>query len=143
MATKQRGRHYANKEKAAQISTTTSTYRATVSNESLDRRLKSTRFQNTRYASPSRYNSPSRTRENASNDMNNNNGYAATSSPLGRDRTPTRSVNEMELVQGISDRLDTGLNEDALGAILDLLKRGEHPDAIVAVVTSLAQQQSR
>jgi len=45
----------------------------------------------------------------------------------------------MELVKGISDQLETGLNEPALEAILDLLKRGEHPDAIVAVVTSLAQ----
>ena len=135
-----RGRHYANKVRAAQIAssstTTTSSAlasRSTVSSESLARRLKSTRFQNTRYASPSRYSSPSRTR------------YAAsTSSASHASPGPTTETSrEMELVRGISDRLDTGLNEDALLAILDLVKRGEHPDAIVAVVTSLAQQQSR
>mmetsp|Transcript_6048 Transcript_6048/g.14656 ORF Transcript_6048/g.14656 Transcript_6048/m.14656 type:complete len:126 (+) Transcript_6048:118-495(+) len=114
-----RGRHYANKARAAQI-TTSSVPRPTVSNESLARRMNSTRFQNVRHPSPSRYESPVRTNAPA--------------------QGPNR---EMELVKGISDRLDTGLNEQALGAILDLLKRGEHPDAIVAVVTSLAQQQSR
>ena len=51
----------------------------------------------------------------------------------------TKSDREMELVKGMSDLLETGLNEEALGAILDLLKRGESPDAIVAVVTTLAQ----
>ena len=50
---------------------------------------------------------------------------------------------EMQLVQNISDRLETGLDEFALRAILDLLKRGEQPDAIVAVVMSLAQRPTR
>ena len=133
-----RGRHYANKARAAQLASTTYTSnpKPSVSNESLSRRLKSTRFQNTRYGSPSRYTSPSRTR-NASETANNNRH------PQGRETMPSGGNREMDLVQGISDRLDTGLNEDALGAILDLLKRGEHPDAIVAVVTSLAQQQTR
>ena len=45
---------------------------------------------------------------------------------------------QIRYVQGISDRLETGLNDYALRAILDLLKRGDHPDSIVAVVTSLA-----
>mmetsp|Transcript_8947 Transcript_8947/g.18586 ORF Transcript_8947/g.18586 Transcript_8947/m.18586 type:complete len:128 (-) Transcript_8947:139-522(-) len=116
-----RGRHYENKARAAQI-TMSSVPRPTVSNESLVRRLNSTRFQNVRHPSPSHYESPVRR----------------------TDVAPTQESNrEMELVKGISDRLDTGLNEQALGAILNLLKRGEHPDAIVAVVTSLAQQQSR
>ena len=47
---------------------------------------------------------------------------------------------ELQLVKNISDRLDTGLNQDALQAILQLLQRGEHPDAIVAAVTSLSQR---
>ena len=134
-ATSLRGRHYANKVRAAQIASTSTTSslasRSTISNESLARRLKSTRFRN---ASPSRYNSPGRSRGTVESSSRSYASGAPTHSPATR---------EMELVKGISDRLDTGLNEDALGAILDLLKRGEHPDAIVAVVTSLAQQQSR
>ena len=47
---------------------------------------------------------------------------------------------EMQLILSISDRLETGLNEYALQAIVDLLQRGIHPDAIVGVVTSLAQR---
>ncbi len=47
---------------------------------------------------------------------------------------------EMQLILSMSDRLETGLNEYALQAIVELLKRGIHPDAIVAVVTSLAQR---
>ena len=64
---------------------------------------------------------------------------------------PTRSVatgddddrhddREMQLILSISDRLETGLNEHALQAIIELLQKGIHPDAIVAVVTSLAQR---
>ena len=47
---------------------------------------------------------------------------------------------ELQLVQNISNRLETGLNEHALKAIMELLERGEHPDAIVAAVTSLSQR---
>lgn len=47
---------------------------------------------------------------------------------------------EMQLILSISDRLETGLNEHALQAIVELLQRGIHPDAIVGVVTSLAQR---
>lgn len=46
----------------------------------------------------------------------------------------------MEWIQAISDRLETGLNEDALRAIRDLLQAGVPPDAVVAMVTSLHQQ---
>jgi hypothetical protein len=46
----------------------------------------------------------------------------------------------IQSVKKISDRLETGLNEYALLAIMDLLQRGEHPDAIVAAVTSLSQR---
>mmetsp|Transcript_2691 Transcript_2691/g.4913 ORF Transcript_2691/g.4913 Transcript_2691/m.4913 type:complete len:117 (+) Transcript_2691:166-516(+) len=49
---------------------------------------------------------------------------------------------EIQLIKSISDRLETGLDEYALEAVVDLLKRGEHPDAIVAVVTSLSQRSS-
>ena len=64
----------------------------------------------------------------------------ATSSGTDQNSGEEPSNREMQLVQAISDRLETGLNEYALRAIMDLLKRGEHPDAIVAVVTSLAQR---
>jgi hypothetical protein len=60
-------------------------------------------------------------------------------SPTTQRTTTTTSSRELELVRGISDRLETGLNEDALSAVLDLLRRGEHPDAIVAVITSLSK----
>jgi hypothetical protein len=52
----------------------------------------------------------------------------------------TSSDRELQLVKNISDRLETGLNEHALKAIMELLQRGEHPDAIVAAVTSLSQR---
>ena len=193
---KLRGRHYAARARAAQITTdltanptdanskpptaksaSTATFinKAKVSNESLARRLNSTRA-----GSRFRSRSPS-TRDagqhatGASNGSNS--GVDNTPATNTRDRTTSRiptgprsgrvpytgdpkqrqpsptpgrntnsetgnhhhSEREMEIVKGISDRLETGLNEDALGAILDLLKRGESPDAIVAVVTSLAQ----
>lgn len=38
----------------------------------------------------------------------------------------------------ISNRLDTGLLPEALQAIVDLLRQGVHPDAIVAVIGSLS-----
>ena len=51
------------------------------------------------------------------------------------------SLMEIEsIIQRISDRLETGLNREALRAISDLLRCGVHPDAIVAVVSSLSQQ---
>lgn len=46
---------------------------------------------------------------------------------------------KLEIIKDISDRLEIGLNEDALQAITDLLRAGVHPDAVVAVVTSLNQ----
>jgi hypothetical protein len=46
---------------------------------------------------------------------------------------------KMEMIKNISDRLEIGLNDDALQAITDLLRAGVHPDAVVAVVTSLNQ----
>jgi hypothetical protein len=46
---------------------------------------------------------------------------------------------QMEIIKDISDRLEVGLNDDALLAITDLLRAGVHPDAVVAVVTSLNQ----
>jgi hypothetical protein len=52
----------------------------------------------------------------------------------------TSTDRELQLVKNISDRLETGLNEHALKAIMELLQRGEHPDAIVAAVTSLSQR---
>ena len=140
--TKLRGRHYAAKARAAGSATSanneTSVSKAAASNENLARRLKTstTRFQNTRSYSPSRYESPGKNRRN------DNENYNATNTSTQENNTNTNHLildREMELVKGISDRLDTGLNEQALGAILDLLKRGEQPDAIVAVVTSLAQ----
>ncbi|KAG7366265.1 mitotic-spindle organizing gamma-tubulin ring associated protein [Nitzschia inconspicua] len=64
----------------------------------------------------------------------NNNNSSSSSSSKNNDST------ELQLVKNISDRLETGLNEDALRAISDLLRQGEHPDAIVAAVTSLSQR---
>jgi hypothetical protein len=46
---------------------------------------------------------------------------------------------KIEILRAISDKLETGLTEEALGAITDLLRAGVHPDAVVAVVTSLNQ----
>jgi len=43
----------------------------------------------------------------------------------------------MGLVQAISGKLETGLPAPALQAIVDLLRRGVHPDAIAAVIESL------
>jgi hypothetical protein len=53
------------------------------------------------------------------------------------------SKKERELISSISQRLVTGLNDDALAAITDLLRAGVHPDAVVAAVTSLQQQTPR
>ena len=46
---------------------------------------------------------------------------------------------KMKLIQFISDTLETGLSEEALRAVTDLLRAGVHPDAVIAVVTSLSQ----
>ena len=40
----------------------------------------------------------------------------------------------------IANRLDTGLDERAIRAVVDLLRVGVHPDTVVAVVSSLQQQ---
>ena len=159
----------------AQYTSTTlaaiATTKAKASNDSLARRLRSTRLS----SSPNRYPSPGKraTIENTNtsnipsssshNDRYNRASRFASSGSRSSTQQPTRQYGsihnnrnnqpprtsrnlpstannrEMELVKGISDQLETGLNEPALEAILDLLKRGEHPDAIVAVVTSLAQ----
>ena len=79
-------------------------------------------------------------RNNISSNNNTSNNDTTSIINDGSDDAGDRIDREMQLVQGISDRLETGLNEFALRAILDLLKRGEQPDAIVAVVTSLAQR---
>jgi hypothetical protein len=65
-------------------------------------------------------------------------GRQATTSQV--ESTLTSTDRELQLVKNISDRLETGLNEHALKAIMELLQRGEHPDAIVAAVTSLSQR---
>jgi hypothetical protein len=65
-------------------------------------------------------------------------GRQATTSQVAS--TLTSTDRELQLVKNISDRLETGLNEHALKAIMELLQRGEHPDAIVAAVTSLSQR---
>mmetsp|Transcript_120881 Transcript_120881/g.349248 ORF Transcript_120881/g.349248 Transcript_120881/m.349248 type:complete len:98 (+) Transcript_120881:68-361(+) len=49
----------------------------------------------------------------------------------------------MAIIRAMSDRLETGLNDEALRAIRDLLEAGAHPDAVVAVVGSLTQRQPR
>jgi len=54
--------------------------------------------------------------------------------------TPSSTAAERQrLMKAISDRLETGLNGEALQAIADLLEQGVHPDTLVAVVTSLSQ----
>ena len=161
--TKLRGRHFAARARAAEIKANATT-KAVASNQSLALRLKNNRFQNARYNSPSTREAS----ENNSNNNNSTNNDVNSRNPSTKPRdrtlssrasglhtkiteqrqrqsqiaemaTETAAGREMEIVKGISDRLDTGLNESALGAILELLKRGEHPDAIVAVVTSLAK----
>jgi hypothetical protein len=57
----------------------------------------------------------------------------------GNRRAPPPVKDEIELIKNISDLLDTGLNDAALSAMTDLLRAGVHPDAVVAVVTSLHQ----
>jgi Mitotic-spindle organizing gamma-tubulin ring associated len=44
----------------------------------------------------------------------------------------------LQIVREISNRLDTGLPPAALEAIIDLLRQGVHPDAIVAVIESVS-----
>eukprot|EP00934_Nitzschia_sp_Nitz4_P008498 Nitzschia sp. Nitz4//scaffold1_size375055//189455//189685//NITZ4_000275-RA/size375055-processed-gene-0.136-mRNA-1//-1//CDS//3329541042//8488//frame0 len=66
----------------------------------------------------------------------NNNHYSSTSKP----RTASEFQEDaQQLMQSMSDRLGTGLNAAALEAIVDLLRAGVHPDAVVAVVTTLSQ----
>jgi hypothetical protein len=51
---------------------------------------------------------------------------------------------QMELVaNAISERLETGLNSATLEAIVDLLRAGVSPDAVVAMVDQLQQQQQQ
>ncbi len=73
--------------------------------------------------------------------------YRADSAAIPSNQTTSTSkTNDREMysvVQAMSDRLETGLNIEALSAIVDLLKAGVHPDAVVAVVTSLSQRQTR
>ena len=69
-----------------------------------------------------------------SNINNNNNQY---SKHVHERRS--LSPNEMELISAMAERLETGLNDEALAAICDLLNAGVHPDAVVAVVASLQQ----
>jgi hypothetical protein len=51
--------------------------------------------------------------------------------------TEEEETRVMALMQAISIRLDTGLPPPALQAILDLLRQGVHPDAVVAVIETL------
>lgn len=69
-----------------------------------------------------------------------NTSTAVISAAGGDDDDHDHDDREMQLILSISDRLETGLNEHALQAIIELLQKGTHPDAIVAVVTSLAQR---
>lgn len=55
------------------------------------------------------------------------------------ERSSEKDNKKTEILKAISDKLETGLNQDALQAIGDLLKAGVPPDTIVAVVTSLNQ----
>lgn len=53
--------------------------------------------------------------------------------------TEREEAEKLRLIQYISDTLETGLNGEALHAVTDLLRAGVHPDAVIAVVTSLSQ----
>jgi Mitotic-spindle organizing gamma-tubulin ring associated len=75
--------------------------------------------------------------------VNNNNNIVNDTDDDNNDNNNSnnnRTELQLQLVKKISDRLETGLNEYALRAIMDLLQRGEHPDAIVAAVASLSQR---
>jgi hypothetical protein len=74
---------------------------------------------------------------NAGSVVGRTDGTEGVATPYNSSRDDDR---EMQLILAISDRLETGLNEYALQAIVELLQRGVHPDAIVGVVTSLAQR---
>ena len=54
-------------------------------------------------------------------------------------RSAAEDARMMGLVQAISSRLETGLSNEALQAIVDLLHQNVHPDAIVAVIESLSK----
>ena len=44
----------------------------------------------------------------------------------------------LEVIKMISDQLETGLNDETLSAVLELLRQGYHPDAIISVIRSLS-----
>ncbi|MGK3754119.1 MAG: hypothetical protein ACI8RD_006427 [Bacillariaceae sp.] len=146
--TKLRGRHYAARAARANAGSTPSTTNDVSSNNNNNNISNSIRHSHRFINSTTRNNSSdynvdpntSSRNNNISSNNNNNNNNNDTIINDGSDGDGDGIDREMQLVQGISDRLETGLNEFALQAILDLLKRGEHPDAIVAVVTSLAQR---
>jgi hypothetical protein len=71
---------------------------------------------------------------------NHNYGNAPPNKRTQSSSSTGRGEQQLEWIKAISDRLETGLNEAALLAISDLLRAGVHPDAVVAVVTSLHQQ---
>lgn len=166
--TKLRGRHYATKARAtAAITTATSSTPTNPSNNNNHNSIRqSHRFRNnTGDSNTTDYDTPSNciANNNSSRKINNNiiisggginGGGSGKNSNNDNDNTTNYGGDgdgdgdevidrEIQLVQNISDRLETGLDEFALRAILDLLKRGEQPDAIVAVVMSLAQRPTR
>jgi hypothetical protein len=79
---------------------------------------------------------------NNNNNHNNNNNNNNNNVRNHDDDNLNNNEKLLQLVKKLSDRLETGLNEYALRAIMSLLQRGEHPDAIVAAVTSLSQRAS-
>jgi len=60
--------------------------------------------------------------------------------PSFRSESIARQVKMYETITAMSDRLETGLSPAAVESVVDLLRAGVAPDAIVAMVSQLQQQ---
>jgi hypothetical protein len=63
--------------------------------------------------------------------------------PPFRNEAVSRQMELCAVANAISARLETGLNSATLEAIVDLLRAGVSPDAVVAMVDQLQQQQQQ
>jgi hypothetical protein len=63
--------------------------------------------------------------------------------PPFRNEAVSRQMELCAVANAISGRLETGLNSATLEAIVDLLRAGVSPDAVVAMVDQLQQQQQQ
>jgi hypothetical protein len=63
--------------------------------------------------------------------------------PPFRNEAVARQMELAAVAAAISERLDTGLNPATLEAMVDLLRAGVSPEAVVAMVDQLQQQQQQ